>query len=70
MSRWAISQPSRSAARSRRPRPVPIAAAYIAYESATLRETYETIAWAAWVLLTAQAIAILLMRRRLSRPTP
>jgi signal transduction histidine kinase len=43
---------------------VPIAAAYIAYESDTLRETYETIAWGAWVLLAAQAIAILLMRRR------
>jgi signal transduction histidine kinase len=43
---------------------VPIAAAYIGYESDELSDRYETIAWVAWSLLTAQAVAIFVIRRR------
>src|SRR5687767_15632203 len=42
---------------------VPIAAVYIASEADSLSDGYETTAWVGWALLTAQAIAILVLRR-------
>jgi signal transduction histidine kinase len=42
---------------------VPIAGVYVATQADELSNGYETAAWVAWALLTAQAVAVLVLRR-------